>query len=63
MPVVAVTIALLVLLSGLAELAVAKQNGLPGRRVGGGTRYELLQQSHIQDHHVPSVAKELKSCV
>ncbi len=32
-------------LLGASELALAVKKGVPGRRVGGGTRYELPKQS------------------
>lgn len=48
MPVIAAFAGVLVVVLGWAELSLAKQDGLPGRRVGGGTRYsEQMQQIEV----------------
>jgi hypothetical protein len=44
MPSVVAVAGFLVLTVGCAELAIAKQDGLPGRRVGGGTRLDFPGQ-------------------
>ncbi len=49
MPIAIVVLTCITLILGASEVTTAQPDGVPGRRIGGGTRYEVPTLYRVSD--------------